>query len=53
MRKWDIIKEVLLIWRDNPDLSLVQLISNCIPTERDPYYTTDKELVDYLNEYYC
>lgn len=46
-----LLAQLQMIWSNNPDLRLGQLISNVI---RDPalYYVEDQQLIDALKQYY-
>lgn len=46
-----ILQLVEIIWEDNPDLRLTQLIMNSLNIENDPYYIEDDDLEKALLEY--
>lgn len=47
-----VLNSIRKLWYVYPDLRLCQLLSNVIPSDRDPYYIEDDELVEYIESYY-
>lgn len=50
--KAKIINTIRNVWVAYPELRLGQLLMNVIPIDLDLYYITDKELMEYLNDYH-
>ncbi|MFW6310823.1 MAG: hypothetical protein ACOC1K_01160 [Nanoarchaeota archaeon] len=49
--KAELLSIVLKVWLNNPQLRLCQLIESAIPTDYDPYFVKDGELMNFLKEY--
>jgi hypothetical protein len=45
-----IVARLRAVWHQAPDLRLGQLVVNCTPTGRDPYFVEDDELERQLVE---
>jgi hypothetical protein len=49
--KGEVLTVIKDLWITYPQLRLGQLLINVIPIDKDLYYITDEELIEYLNNY--
>ena len=51
-RIYEILRLLSKIWLKNPDLRLIQLITNCCMNEKSMYYIEDVDLLENLKRTY-
>lgn len=48
----EVLEVIREIWIKKPDLRLLQLLTNTLPSDRDPFYVEDDILVKLLEDFY-